>query len=330
MSERAEKGSCRRLSSRVGRWFSPRGWLGLLGCAALLALVTCARKTPEDYIREFRRMDAAVRTRAGNELIRLDADEVVPLLIAEAESEWLTVRFEVMKMLGRFKDPRGVPAVIRGLDDRSPRVAAMAAVAVGLLRAPEALPALLMYSRDPSPQVRQYVIAALGPCHAHEREPALSDSAYSVVRRALHASTPEIRIAGLQSMREFGYRDAAEQIVAMVHDPSAEVRHVVVQALGEIAAAKVPEGATADSTGTDPIVPIGEELRGRIVELLLEKLDPDEHQSIRTKAIRALGGIGDERAVPALERLWEMGTEDDQREARRALGNLLPEKAVPD
>jgi len=319
---KAGKRFFRRLSRGVGRWFARKGGLALLGCAALVGLVTCARKTPEDYIREFRRMDAAVRTRAGNELIRFDADEVLPLLIAEAESEWLTVRFEVMKMLGRFKDPRGVPAVIRGLDDRSPRVAAMAAVAVGMLRAPEALPALLMYSHDPSPQVRQYVIAALGPCHSYARDPALSDSAYSVVRRSLQSSTPEIRISALQSMREFGYRDAAEQIAAMAHDPAAEVRHVVVQSLGEIATAGIAAAAPADSTGPDPIAPVGEELRGQIVELLLEKLDPDEYQSIRTKAVRALAEIGDERAVPALERLQEQGTEDDRREAERALGNL--------
>lgn len=325
-----DKRSFWHLRDEAYRWPGWKWRLALLGCAALFGLAACARETPEGYIREFRRMDAAARNRAGNELIRFDADEVVPLLIAEANSEWLTVRFEVMKMLGRFKDPRGVSAVIRGLDDRSPRVAAMAAVAVGMLRAPEALPALLMYSHDPSPEVRQYVIAALGPCHSYAREPVLSDSAYSVVWRSLQASTPEVRIAALQSLREFGYRNAAEQIAAMAHDPSAEVRHVVVQALGEIAAAKGSKAVAADSEGPEPIAPVGEELRGRLVELLLEKLDPDEYQSIRTKAIRALAESGDERAVPALERLRELGTEDDQREAQRALGNLRPEVAAGD
>jgi len=50
------------------------------------------------------------------------------------------------------------------------------------------------------------------------------------------------------------YTDAPQaDIAAMAHDPSAEVRHVVVQALGEIATAGIAEEAPADSAGIDPI-----------------------------------------------------------------------------
>jgi len=272
-------------------------------------------------------MNPKVRARAANQLIRFDADEVVPLLIEEAGSEYVRVRFEVMKMLGEFRDPRGLLVLIKGLDDKSPRVAAVAAWGLGELRAPEALPALLMYTHDPTPKVRQYVIGALGPCHSYEREPVLSDSAYSEVVRALQSSTPSVRVAALQSMREFGYRNAAEQILRMAHDPLPEVRHVVVQALGEIAATreegKPPRSVVGRRAPTiDPIQPVSEEIRSRMVDALIESLEMDEYQSIRTKAIRALGEVRDERAIPHLERLVEQGSEEDVREARRVLEEI--------
>lgn len=305
-------------------------WLALLACAALCWLATCARESPEVCIRQFRSMDPKVRIKAGNKLIRFETDEVVPLLIQESESDYIKVRFEVMRMLGRFKDRRGLPALIKGLDDKSPRVAAMAAASLSMLRAPEALPALLMYTHDPTEKVRQYVIGALGPCHSYEREPELSDSAYSQVFRALRSSMQPVRVAALQSMREFGYREAAEEILSMAGDPSAEVRHVVVQALGEIAAARGGGEAVAasrDDRGeggevADPIEEVSREMRARIVDVLIESLEADELQSIRTKAVRALGQIGERRAISHLERLREQGSEDDVREARWALDRL--------
>ena len=305
-----------------GRWFALLGLGGML-----LGLATCDRESPQDYIRRFRSMDPKVRTRAANQLIRFDADEVVPLLIEEAGSEYVRVRFEVMKMLGRFKDPRGIPVLIKGLDDKSPRVAAVAAWGLGELRAPEALSALLMYAHDPTTKVRQYVIGALGSCHSYDRAPALSDSAYSEVVRALEAPDPAVRVAALQSIREFGYRGVSEQILRMACDPSPEVRHVVVQALGEMGATREPGKPPRSIVGrraptVDPIRPVSDEVRRRIVDALIESLAPDEYQSIRTKAIRALGEIGDERALPALRRLVGQGTEEDVREARRAIESI--------
>ena len=316
MSERAKTRSAR--------------WLMLLACGALCWLATCARESPEDCIRQFRSMDAKVRIKAGNKLIRFEADEVLPLLIQESESEYIKVRFEVMRMLGRFKDRRGLLALIKGLDDKSPRVAAMAAASLSMLRASEALAALLMYTHDPTEKVRQYVIGALGPCHSYEREPELSDSAYSEVLRALRSSMPPVRIAALQSMREFGYRGATEQILRMAGDPSVEVRHVAVQALGEIGAARGGGEAAAASLNdrgesgevADPIEEVSAEMRVRIVDVLIESLEGDELQSIRTKAVRALGQIGDRRGIVHLDRLRGQGSEEDVREAQRALDRL--------
>ena len=280
----------------------------LLLCAGLA--IACGAPSPEEYIHQLKRKQKAERVKAANQLIRFDADEVVPLLIEEADSGYIRVRFEVVNLLGRFKDERGVPTLIAALKDKSPRVAAMAAWALGQIGSPAALPPLLKYVRDPTVEVRQYVLAALGPCHSYEAEPALSDSAFRVVFRALRAPKPKWRIAALQSLRAYGYRDAVQEVIRMSVDPSNEVRYVAVQALGQIGQAQR-----------------GKPAHDAIYEALLVALDADELQSIRSKAMHSLAEVGDKRAVPHLQRLMREGTEKDQIAARLALYKLSPEVA---
>ena len=279
----------------------------LLALWVLLLYSACGGPAPEEYIHQFKSLQKAERVKAANQLIRFDADEVVPLLIEEADSGYIRVRFEVMHLLGRFQDERAVPTLIEGLRDKSPRVAAVAAWALGQIGAPAALAPLLRYVRDPTVEVRQYVLGALGPCHSYEAEPALSDSAFRVVRRALRAPKPKWRIAALQSLRAYGYRDAVQEVIRMSLDPSNEVRYVAVQALGQIGSASQRWPA-----------------RNAIYEALLVALDADELQSIRDKAVHALAEVGDERAVPHLQRLMREGTEKDQIAARLALYKLNP------
>ena len=83
-----------------------------MGLAAVLRVWRVP--SPEDYIRQLKSMQKAERTKAANQLIRFDADEVVPLLIEEADSGYIRVRFEVMHLLGRFEDERAVPTLIAG------------------------------------------------------------------------------------------------------------------------------------------------------------------------------------------------------------------------
>ena len=99
----------------------------------------------------------------------------------------------------------------------------------------------------------------------------------------------------MQSLRAYGYRDAVQEVIRMSVDPSNEVRYVAVQALGQIGSESQRRPA-----------------RNAIYEALLVALDADELQSIRDKAVHALAEVGDERAVPHLQRLMREGTEEDQ------------------
>ena len=277
----------------------------------------CGERSPEPYFKQLRSRDVDERTVAANKLLRYGS-EVVPRLVEESRSGFIRVRFETVKLLGRIGDPQAVPGLVERLDDSSSNVAQAAAWSLGRIGDARALPALLRFSRDHSKGVRKEVVGALGLCSAGgdsalaaaSLEKALLDSAYGETVRALRDPVPGVRIAALTAVRQFGYRDIEETVIRLSRDPSAEVRHVAVQALGQIAAGQAPGGAAA--TGR---------LRGNIVEALIASLD-EPYQTIRTKAVRALGAVGDDKAEPHLLRLQERGDEEDRREAGLALEKI--------
>ena len=311
---------------------------------AALVLQTCTERSPEPYFQQLKSQDLDERRRAAYELLRFDKEEVVPRLLQEARSKDARVRLIAVQLLGKFRDRRGAPVLIAALDDETEFVAEKAAWALGelrdvdtapalaaalehrsadvvgqaleslqALRAPVALASLLALAGGASGDLRRQAVAALGACHSYELEPVLSDSAHRMVLRTLDDPDPQMCIAAMLGAHEFGYRGAVEAIVDRARDRAPEVRHVAVQALGQIAAGEAPN-APAE---VDP------QTRAAILEALVHALGDTAYQSIRTKAIRALGASGDSRAQFHLERLLERGSEADLMEAKWALEKLL-------
>lgn len=280
--------------------------MGLLAVGAVLP--ACNEIDPEPQIAQLRSLQAGVREKAAGQLV-LYGEPVVPRLIQETNSDYTRVRFEVARILGRIRDPRATDAMVRLLDDRSFNVAAYAAWGLGEMRAPEAVPTLLRFVHTPAKVFREQVVWALGRCYDDTVHADLRDSVTHVVERTLQDPTPSVRMAALQSARELGYVGMTDRLLRLSADPSAEVRHVAIQALGQVATGDTPR----------PGIPPTPAQHTAIVERLVQAID-EPYQSIRTKAVRALESMGrPPEAVPALQRLLREGTVEDQREARRVL-----------
>ena len=275
------------------------------------SLIGCSRPSPEPQINLLKSMQSEQREKAAAKLL-LYGDEIVPRLIEEADSEYIRVRFEVVKLLGRLKNRKAVPVLITALEDRSAKVAAVAAWGLGQLRSFDAVEPLLGYANEASKDVRKEVVRAIGLCYSDSLEPTVGDSAYQLVFRALKDPTPKVRVNALLGIREFGYRNAAEEIIRMTKDPSPRVRHVAVQALGQLASGRAPR--------TEGVI-ISERVRNNIVEALVAALE-EPMQTIRTKAVRALEMIQAPQAITRLQHLAEVGTIEDKREAGRVLSTL--------
>ena len=276
----------------------------------------CSKPSPEPYIDLLQSQQSKQREKAAAKLL-LYGDEIVPRLMEEADHELIRVRFEVVRLLGRLRNPEAAPALIAALEDKSAMVAAVAAWSLGELQVPQAVEPMLRYAGEASKEVRKEVVRALGRCYSDSLEPAVKDSAHRVVFRALKDPTPRVRVNALLGIREFGYRGAAEEVIRMTRDPSAKVRHVAVQALGQLASGRAPRAR-----------PISARTRENVVEALIASLE-EPMQTIRTKAIRSLEMIGAPRAAPHLRPLAESGTPEDRREAGRVLENLLELQAQP-
>ena len=285
-----------------------------VGISRLLCAVAfvsaCEEPSPEPYFQQLSSRDEGERLKAANRLLRM-GDEAMPRLLEEARSDNWLVRYEVAQLLGRYRDPTGVPVLVESLGDRTAAVAKAAAWALGQIGDSRAVPALLSYIRDPSKGMRQHVVRSIGSCYSDSVAEAVGDSAYAAVFRALRDPTPKVRIAALEGIRHFGYRGAAERIIRMSRDESPEVRHVAVQALGHIGAGVAPR-----STG--PATP---RMRANVVEALVAALD-DNLQSIRTKSVRSLEMMMAAKAVTPLEWLEQRGTAEDRMEAGRVLEKL--------
>ena len=283
-----------------------------IAVAFTVLVVGCSRPSPEPYIALLKSVQSREREKAAGKLLKY-GDDVVPRLIEESDSEYTRVRFEVVKLLGRIKDPRAVPTLIRALDDKSSKVAALAAWGLGELKAPEAVRHLLRYESEVSIDLRAEVIRALGLCYADPDtvSRAEADSAQAAITRAYEDEASKVRIAAVQASRQFGYRDVVLNLIRRSRDEAAEVRYVAVQALGQVAIGRTPR-----SQG-----PVGEQMRSNIVRALaLSLFEP--YQSIRTKAVRALELIGDPEAATQLRKLVDSGSEEDRREAGRVLDKL--------
>ena len=309
-------------ASRIRRSFPPAAGAAALPAALLLwggtvagtALTGCSKPSPEPYIHLLHSQQTDKREQAAAKLL-LYGDEIVPRLMEEADSEYTRVRFEVVRLLGRLRNPQAAPALIAALEDKSAMVAAVAAWSLGELQAPQAVEPMLRYAGEASKEVRKEVVRALGRCYTDSLEPAVGDSAYRVVFRALRDPTPKVRLNALLGIREFGYRGAAEEIIRMTRDPSARVRHVAVQALGQLASGRAPRPR-----------PISERTRENVAEALIASLE-EPMQTIRTKAIRSLEMMEAQQAAPHLRPLAESGTVEDRREAGRVLETLRDLKA---
>ena len=275
-------------------------------------LCGCGEPSPEPYIEQLRSTHSDEREEAAYELLRLGAT-VVPRLLEEVDAPSSQVRYIVVQLLGRLKDRRAVPVLVAALDDRSAAVAGKAAWSLAELRVPEALPALLEMAGHGTAERRRHALRALGFCHSYEWEPVRSAAAFEKVFAALRDTVPEVRVAALESIRQFGYRRAAAEVIRMSRDPAPEVRYVAVQALGQIAAGVAPRAEVLSPRG-----------RGEVIAALLAALDEDRYQSIRTETIRALAQSGDPGVAPHLERLRREGTEEDGKEVKWAL-RLLQE-----
>ena len=242
--------------------------------------------------------DGRVVSSAISGLEALGDERARPRVTLLAASEHSVVRVAVARALPALGPAQASGDVLRTLLADSEESVRMAVV-TGIRDHYDAtaVPILAAAARSEDVRIRRSAAAA--------RRGAVGDEGAEVLDRLLADGEPTVRSAAIQSTSERAIVSRLDRLIAMVEDPSAQVRTILATALGTFDDPKVGGALTTLSRDGDPSVraAVAESagtIPGPVGGEILERLAADGDTVVRTAAVRALGRRGD---GPSLERL---------------------------
>lgn len=215
------------------------------------------------------------------------------VLLSEKRPE---LRMMAIHVLGMSADPIYLPRFITALSDTDPWVRSMAARALGMLADVRALEPLLAALSDTNMTVREQAAAALG---------AIGDRrAVEPLLVALASKDDEVLAAVATALGALGDARAGEPLLALltVASPDTFSKKSIITALGQL---KMSDAVT-------PLI------------VLCKATD----ESICLVAVKALGEIGDARAIPVLSAMVNGVNLPKANAALTALGNIDAPEAL--
>lgn len=252
------------------------------------------------------------------------ADSVAEHISALDDEDW-GVREDAAVALGRLGDPRSVQPLIRALRDSDRAVREAATSALKTLGEPAIL-SLGFCLQDTNLQVQESAACILATI-ANEQvlEPLLSA-----------ALSPNwiVRMSAAQALGRIQNPQAIDTLVLVLQDKVPAVREEAGRAIQAIGDASIPKllEALQDRNWKIRLRAVEalallkpREAVGPLMLLVLE--DPDT--AVRQDAVRALGQIGDSRAIPLLLSSLALKTPSLTLPAIEALGHLRCTEAVP-
>ena len=237
---------------------------------------------------------APVRCRALKKIIDMgsEANDLVAQVMVESESRHRQVAIVALGHMDAKEHAEKLPGLIT---DRDRGVREAAITAIGRLQPPNAVDVLARAIGAENVNEKLVAAVALGRTK--------SPGAVDPLLAALDHYHPKVKMSVVRSLGFLGDRRATMPLAEMLADPVhvAPVRRLVCESLGRIG---------------DP----------RALGMLLQVLgDPD--QTVRVKAITALGQLKDDRAIPALQLLMR---NDGLAEAcALALGQIADPAGLP-
>ncbi|OQW36970.1 MAG: hypothetical protein A4E19_14645 [Nitrospira sp. SG-bin1] len=249
-------------------------------------------------------------------------DAVTEQIAALRDQDW-AVRGEAAGLLGTFKDPRAVMPLVALLRDRDRSVREAAIDALRSIGAP-AVEAIGICLAEPDLSVQESASAILAAI-ADER-------ALTPLIKALRSSDWIVRMHAAKALGRVRHADAIEPLIPLLQDKVKAVREEAVAALAAIGDAAIPSLLKALQhedwlVRLHAVESLGKAKSKRAAEPLLSVLFNDRDSAVREDAVRALGEIGDPRAVDFLfTAMQEPGL---RTLAVEALGRIGDPRAVP-
>jgi HEAT repeat protein len=249
-------------------------------------------------------------------------DTVAEQIAALKDEDW-AIREEAAVALGTFRDPRAVVPLVSLLrdTDRAVREAAISALtAIG----EPSVPALGLCLSDPQPGVQEAASSVLA---------SIADGrVLAPLITALVNRDWIVRMHAAKALGKIKDSDAIEPLIPLLQDKVKAVREEATAALAAIGDEALPSLVEALNQSEwlvrlHAVEALGKMRSPEAVEPLLSALFNDHDQAVREDVVRALGQVGDGRAV---EFLMIVMKEPGLRPlAVEALGQIGDPRAVP-
>jgi HEAT repeat protein len=242
------------------------------------------------------------------------------------------LRARAARGIGRNFTPKAVLALLAGLQDPNPEVRQAAASALSRSTDPGVVDALLPLLCDPAAGVRTAAANTLFQRDDPRVIPALTP--------LLHDPSIEVRVVAIQCLQ--AEPSLLETFLEAVRDPNAQVRKAAVGALhmqyGRARREERPrilEGILSSlqeedaNTRQELMYSLGWYGEPVVITALIDTLQHDPSAEVREFAARALGSIGDDRAVEPLMEAIRDQVEWARSAAKDELGDIGDLRAVP-
>jgi HEAT repeat protein len=226
-----------------------------------------------------------VRKEATETLVKIGDLDTLHALILALENNNSDIRKEAAETLGDIGHSEAVKPLIDLLDDMNPDVRQAAAEALVKIGGLNTMQQLIVALQDRNSYVRESAAEILGK---------ISNPALDPLMYALWESNWEVRIEAAKALGKLKNNRAVNSLIAVLNYEGRDTRSDITEGTGEITSSLAKPFTAAGMT---------QDIR------------------LRIEVIKALGQIGDKRAIPALIRElkhWE--TAQDAAEALEKLG----------
>lgn len=242
--------------------------------------------------------DVRVSQAAAAAIQSLGSLETKRLALEQARSSDTARRRAALRIISYFGYPEGLDVLIAAIDEDDEKVREAAIYGLPLVDDPKGTAALLAAAKHTSAKTRAAVMRALGQT---ERRP----SVVAALKSGIADEDAWTRYYACQSLGRLRVDDAAAEVVALMDDPSGQVRVAAVEALAHLTQddARSALESAARSSDSDmrraALVGLGIAKRPTSVAILRQAASAEE-ASTRLVAIASLSAFDSPEVVPTL------------------------------
>lgn len=280
--------------------------------------------------------DAGVRKAGIEALGKTLGNETAPAILPFLEDKDAATRAAAATALGNFGEKSAAAKIARMIEDADRDAQVAAVTALGKIEDPAATAALRGMLSSKDIELRRLAIEGLGDRHDRESVGAILESSTgkdAVLRSQALAAVAEV----LRKEKDRSAILTDEQIkaaAALLASPDAATRNRAQQLLGYVGERAVPavapyvKASNAKTTRLSAISALGATGSKKATPALVAVLTGDHDPAIQNGALLAIGGIKDPEALTPATRMLKSDNANVRASAARALGRMGDSRAV--